>query len=75
VAIRASLSSATLLIFYQTSIGLRSLKLYEIFLKRPQPESATPIVTKLTVTSWNPLYLTEKIVNPGSSGSGMLVAF
>jgi hypothetical protein len=39
-----------------------------------QPEAATPIVTKLTVTSRDSFYLTGKTINSNGSGNGMQVA-
>jgi len=53
---------------------LHRQKLYAM-LNPSQPGSATPIVTNLTVTSENSLYLIGKIINSVFSGSGMQVAF
>jgi hypothetical protein len=75
VIIQPSLSSASLWIFFQPSIGPGGLKLYRIFSKHSQPGSTTPIVTNLTVTPPAPFYLIGKIINSGSAGSGMQVAF
>jgi len=62
------------LIPFQTSIGFTAKNFMQYFQTPSQPEAATPIVTKLTVTSRDSFYLTGKTINSNGSGNGMQVA-